>query len=982
MINKNLSVISKKLNAIVGIMAVILMLFSINAWALPQNGTVVGGNSTITKPNATTMQINQTTDKSIINWKGYSIGANEKVQYIQPGSGSISLNRVVGIDPSLIYGQLSANGQVWVINPNGLLIGNGAKINVGGFLGSTLDINDNDFMNGNYNFINTTGTISSITNQGNISSANGGYVVLISPSITNNGAITTNLGNTYLASGDEVTLTFQGNSPISISIDKSTAENILSEANIQNTGTIIANGGEVILSAKSADKLLKSVINNTGVIQAQTIDNINGKIYLLGDKENNAINVGGTLDASAPNGGNGGSVETSAAKVKVEDGAVITTYAPYGKTGTWLIDPTDYTIAPSGGDISGSQLSTNLGNNIVVIKSSTGATSGSGNINVNDAVSWSANTLTLTAANNININAVMTASNTASLAMNTATANGTDAAVSGGTVNVGFNPDGTFAGRVDFSGTGSLTINNNPYTVINSLGSVGSTTGKDLQGMQGNLSGHYALGSNIDASATSTWNSGAGFAPVGSSSTAFTGVFDGLGHTITSLTINTPSTSNVGLFGYTSGATIRNVGLVGESVTGNGVGGLVGYNGGTITNSYATGSVTGTGSGVGGLVGYNGGTITNSYATGNVTGGSEVGGLVGHNYNYGNITNSYATGSVTGTGNGVGGLVGYDGGNITDSYATGKVTGYTYVGGLVGVNEGTITNSYATGSVTGSGSYVGGLAGYDDGTITNSYATGSVTGGSYVGGLVGINYDTITNSYATGSVTGGSYVGGLVGINYDTITNSFYDSETTGQNDTGKGEPETTAEMKQLSTFSGWDIDDAGNTGKIWRIYNGDTYPLLRSFLTPLTINSATNGSKVYDGNSVNTLPNGLFTISSTYHSNEILFGGTLPGKKNVGNYTADIYSNQTGYDLIGTRSVNYDITPAPSFTRNIYYRYMYYLLNNGNTNYGVNNVLYNPTYSQGLGDVTFIMDDSLFIYHLPNGDLSGSSKKEGGLNP
>ena len=96
----------------------------------------------------------------------------------------------MGQDPSLIYGQLSANGQVWVINPNGLLIGNGAQINVGSFLGSTLNINDNDFMNGNYKFINTTGSLSSITNHGNINAADGGYVVFISPSITNEGNIT------------------------------------------------------------------------------------------------------------------------------------------------------------------------------------------------------------------------------------------------------------------------------------------------------------------------------------------------------------------------------------------------------------------------------------------------------------------------------------------------------------------------------------------------------------------------------------------------------------------------------------------------------------------------------------------------------------------------------------------------------------------------------------------------------------------------
>ncbi|TAL21768.1 MAG: filamentous hemagglutinin N-terminal domain-containing protein, partial [Nitrospirae bacterium] len=422
---------------IFALMQIASFLFSTTVWALPQDGTVVGGNSTISQPSSTTMQINQTTDKSIINWQGYSIGANESVQYTQPSSSSISLNRVVGQDPSLIYGQLSANGQVWVINPNGLLVGSGANINVGGLLLSTLNIGNEDFMSGNYKF-QTSGQLSAISNQGNITS-NGGYVVLISPSITNEGNITANnnpltpfvkgeLKGVVLASADEVTLTFAGNDLIGFTIDKATAQDALG---ITNTGKITADGGQVILSAKAAGDLLKTVINNEGIIQAQTLEDRSGKIYLLGGMENNAINVGGTLDASAPNGGDGGFIETSAASVKVTDDAKVTTYAPNGKTGEWLIDPTDYNIA-SGGDITGAALGINLGTSNVTILSSSGATGTGGDVNVNDAVSWSANTLTLTAAHDININAVMTASGTSALALNTATANGADGAVAGG----------------------------------------------------------------------------------------------------------------------------------------------------------------------------------------------------------------------------------------------------------------------------------------------------------------------------------------------------------------------------------------------------------------------------------------------------------------------------------------------------------------------------------------------------------------------
>ena len=109
-------------------MAVVALAFYAGiASALPQGPTVTAGSSTISQPTASSMQINQSTGKSIINWQGYSIGAGESVRYIQPGASAISLNRVTGADPSYIYGLLSANGQVWVINPNGLLVGPGGK---------------------------------------------------------------------------------------------------------------------------------------------------------------------------------------------------------------------------------------------------------------------------------------------------------------------------------------------------------------------------------------------------------------------------------------------------------------------------------------------------------------------------------------------------------------------------------------------------------------------------------------------------------------------------------------------------------------------------------------------------------------------------------------------------------------------------------------------------------------------------------------
>ena len=403
---------------------------------------------------------------------------------------------------------------------------------------------------------------------------------------------------------------------------------------------------------------------------------------------------GGTLDASAPSGGNGGFVETSAAQVKVATGAQVTTRAVAGQTGTWLIDPADYNISASGGDISGATLTANLVNTSVSILSSSGAqAAGGGDINVNDAFSWSANTLTLTAARNINFNAVATATGTAGLVMNTATANGTSAAVPGGRVNMALGAGG-FTGRVDMATGTSLSINGESYTIVNSLGAAGVLSANDLQGMYGNQNARFVLGSNIDASATSSWNGGAGFYGMPN----YKGRFNGLGHTITGLTINTPNADEVGLFGQLQSngyARVANVGLVGGSFTGrNYVGSLVGWaqfnSGAVISNNYSSATVNGSNH-IGGLVGaYSSATVPNntgifnSYATGDVTGTAtnfqRIGGLVGSAslYDPGGplITNSYATGTVTAGGSNsmAGGLVGNSGlGIITGSHARSAV---------------------------------------------------------------------------------------------------------------------------------------------------------------------------------------------------------------------------------------------------------------------------------------------------------------------
>ncbi|TXT33084.1 MAG: filamentous hemagglutinin outer membrane protein, partial [Comamonadaceae bacterium] len=228
----------------------------------------------------------------------------------------------------------------------------------------------------------------------------------------------------------------------------------------------------------------------------------------------------------------------------------------------------------------------------------------------------------------------------------------------------------------------------------------------------------------------------------------------------------------------------------------------------------------------------------------------------------------------------------------------GNVSGSSFVGSLVGYNYGgSISNTYTTGSVTGSNNYVGGLVGYNNsGSISNAYATGSVAGISNVAGLVGSNISgSISNAYATGSVTGSSIVGGLAGSNTGggSISNSYWDTTTSGQSSSAGGTSLTTAQMQQQSNFTGFDF---ANT---WVSYDGHTAPLLRSFMTPLTV-SANNASKTYNGAAYSG-GNGV-SYSSTPNANllgTVSYGGTAQGAVNAGNYTltpGGLYSNQQGY--------------------------------------------------------------------------------------
>ena len=376
------------------------------AQSLPTEGVVVAGNASIIT-NGPTMTINQSSQKAAINWDSFNIAQGHKVEFVQPNSTAVALNRVIGQDPSVILGNLSANGQVFLINPNGVLFGKTAEVNVAGFVASTLNMTDADFAAGQYRFAGKGGAV---INRGSII-ADGGYVALLGASISNQGVIQANFGTVALAAGTAITLDVAGDGLLNVAVDKGAVQ-----ALAENGGLLRADGGNVLMTAQGAGDLLKSVVNNSGVIEARTLESRAGKILLLADMPSGILNMSGTLDASAANGGDGGFIETSAATVNVTNTARITTAAAAGATGTWLIDPADYTIAAIGGNISGATLSAQLVTTNVIISTMPVAgdnTPGNGDIHVNDAIAWTvsgdATTLTLNAFRDLNINAPITA---------------------------------------------------------------------------------------------------------------------------------------------------------------------------------------------------------------------------------------------------------------------------------------------------------------------------------------------------------------------------------------------------------------------------------------------------------------------------------------------------------------------------------------------------------------------------------------------
>ena len=839
--------------------------------AEPTGGVVTTGSALISRTGtavATVTNIKQNNTGLLgLEWSTFNIGRNETVNFIQPSEASVAFNRILDSQGSQILGKINAIGHVWLVNPNGLFFGKDAQVNVGGLVASALNTATpqgfgifSQRLNGN--------SLASVENQGLINAGftnpawtgpkAGGFVGLIGHSVKNSGGISTGEGGTVaLAAGSDVNLQFAGNSLISVSVNQNQWN-----AMAVNGGLMQADGGKVILTAGAANSALASVVNNTGVMQAKSSAMFGGRIVLSSAAKDGQLNLSGELNAAGLNGADGGNITTQASVIRVSGGTVVDTSSAAGSWGKWSLVQKNTAQSTSDANlssmISGSTLGSALNHSNVSLFTDK-------DLRIDTTLAWNApSRLSLVTQRNIAIDAPINAEHATgsmSLAYGQASTDGVvDGVKSSYAVKA---PVGLREGNNFTTQQGSAGAVKNFY-VITRLGNEGSVSGKDLQGMNGNKSGNFALGSDIDASATTNWNNGLGFAPIGKQNANFQGVFEGLGHSITGLKINRAMDYRSALFGSVQNALIRNINLKEINIAGKGsVGGLVGLGqNSVIENSHTAGEVKGE-IDVGGLVGYFlNGNIVDSSSTARVTQlfpntGINMGGLVG-TFKNGEIKNSFSNGQISGN-NSVGGLIGRGtDAAVVNSYALTRMSsqdeGAIYFGGLMGsALRASINNSFANVSMNGSTiEYGGGLIGSGSYLqINNSYASGDLNVIDS-GGLIGIGSNVaVKNSFSNISNTSTYSAGiasGLSGNN--SFINTYWNSSTTAdaalnimpgsvavvQNSNGL----TAQQMLHADNFSGFDFSST------WTVYEGKTSPLIQSFMSPLTVKITATQGQIY----------------------------------------------------------------------------------------------------------------------------------------
>lgn len=329
---------------------------------LPSGGNVVGGSADLHYNGANRLDIHQTTNRVVIDWNKFDIGKNATTQFHQPNSGSLAVNRVVGPgqDPTKILGTLKANGTVMVLDRNGVIFGADSRVDVGGIIASTGQVDTAAIMGGNGPIEIMNATQGAIVQAGMMTIGEAGLAAFVAPTITNSGLIEAKLGRVVLASGEKATVDLYGDGLVELATDKP-----LQHAAISNSGTIHAEGGTVLMTASAAKDIVGDVINISGVVNASSATVKGGKIILEGAN----TKVSGTLDASGKKGGGeiliggdyqGGGGTRTATNTTITSDAVIKasttgTDGDGGKVIVWADNNTSFegSIEARGGSSSG-----------------------------------------------------------------------------------------------------------------------------------------------------------------------------------------------------------------------------------------------------------------------------------------------------------------------------------------------------------------------------------------------------------------------------------------------------------------------------------------------------------------------------------------------------------------------------------------------------------------------------------------------------
>ncbi|EFS2651472.1 filamentous hemagglutinin N-terminal domain-containing protein [Salmonella enterica] len=265
---------------------------------LPTGGQVVAGQGSIST-SGNQMTIQQNTHGLVTNWNSFDIGKNHTVQFVQPDSSAVALNRVTGGHESQILGTLNANGQVMLVNPAGVMFGKGAKVNTAGLVASTKNIRTEDFMAGRYTFSGGSQPGAQVVNQGSLTTTKGGYIVLAADRVRNSGTLTTPSGKTVLAAAEKVTLQLDNTGLASVSVNGSVVN-----ALVENSGLIAATNGQVYLTARGKEMLLNTVVNNSGTVEARGLNQQGGNIVLDGG-DSGVVSQSGMLLADSDTGRGG-----------------------------------------------------------------------------------------------------------------------------------------------------------------------------------------------------------------------------------------------------------------------------------------------------------------------------------------------------------------------------------------------------------------------------------------------------------------------------------------------------------------------------------------------------------------------------------------------------------------------------------------------------------------------------------------------------